>query len=77
MAALLARGDASLLTATRAATRTLNRIVRLIELDPRHPVAEEIVPFAPRRSGRVDIQRSGGTRCPGRSIGVSRSTWRE
>ena len=49
-------GGASLLTATRAATRTLKHVVRLIELDPGHPVAEEIVAFAPLDRGGLDVE---------------------
>jgi hypothetical protein len=31
--------------------------VRLIELDPRHPIAEEIVPLTPLDRRRLDIHR--------------------
>jgi hypothetical protein len=33
--------------------------VRLIEFDPRHPVAEEIVPFAPFDRRGLDVERRG------------------
>ncbi len=35
------------------------RIVRLIEFDPGHPVAEEIVPFAPFDRRGLDVERRG------------------
>ena len=35
------------------------RVVRLIELDPGHPVAEEIVAFAPPDRRGLDVERSG------------------
>jgi len=38
--------------------------VRLIKLDPRHPIAEEIMTLAPRDRLRLDIHRRGMNTLP-------------